>query len=340
MRRRCATVALVWAALLALAPGAGASTVVVGSPLNYEFKTGVNFSGLFATITNNTLDEAGAHVTSPVTGTVVRWRTKGKFSGGPFRLRVLRPAAAGSFIGAGASSFQTVTGPALQVFTTQLPIKAGDLIGLDAEKEAGGFPMEALSGPHALLWSPLFPEGGSSPAVAPLEGEVGFDAEVVPTPTVILVGPSSGPLTGGTSVTIAGRDLEGATAVKFGPNAASANFTVDSDNEITAVAPPGAQPGSVDVTVTTPGGTSATAAGDLFTYAATPVPPVSCTVPALAGKTLKSARKKLAKAHCALGKVTKKKGVTARTGKVVKQSPKPGTVLASGAEVKVTLGGG
>ena len=62
-----------------------------------------------------------------------------------------------------------------------------------------------------------------------------------------------------------------------------------------------------------------------------------CVVPKLAGKKLKAAKKKLKLADCKLGKVTKKKGATAKTGKVEKQSPKPGKVLASGSKVKVTL---
>jgi PASTA domain len=38
-------------------------------------------------------------------------------------------------------------------------------------------------------------------------------------------------------------------------------------------------------------------------------------------------------------KVKKKEGVTAKTGKVVKQNPKPGKILAPGSKVSVKLGG-
>ena len=48
--------------------------------------------------------------------------------------------------------------------------------------------------------------------------------------------------------------------------------------------------------------------------------------------------KSLAKADCKLGKVTKKKDVTAETGTVVKQSQKAGRVLAAGSNVSVKLG--
>jgi hypothetical protein len=77
--------------------------------------------------------------------------------------------------------------------------------------------------------------------------------------------------------------------------------------------------------------------------APTPLPaPVEsrCVVPKLNGKKLKAAKKKLKAADCTIGKVTKKKGATSKSGKVEKQSPKAGKALAPGSKVKVTLGKG
>jgi Mg-chelatase subunit ChlD len=76
----------------------------------------------------------------------------------------------------------------------------------------------------------------------------------------------------------------------------------------------------------------------------TPVEPITsitrtCKVPNLKGKKLAGARRISLAAGCKLGKVTKKKGATTRSGKVVKQSPKAGTVRAAGTRVKVVLGG-
>lgn len=85
-------------------------------------------------------------------------------------------------------------------------------------------------------------------------------------PTVADVSPSSGPTGGGTTVTVTGTNLTGATAVTFGAAPASA-FTVNSATSITATAPAGT--GLVDVRVTTPAGTSA-AQDDLFFYVLAP----------------------------------------------------------------------
>ncbi|HEY8745291.1 MAG TPA: malectin domain-containing carbohydrate-binding protein, partial [Chloroflexota bacterium] len=95
-------------------------------------------------------------------------------------------------------------------------------------------------------------------------------------PTVTAINPPSGPLAGGTSVTITGTNFTGATAVKFGTLAAS-SFTLNSGTSITAPAPAGQTAGTVDVTVTTPNGTSATATADQFTYVA-PFSPIRLNV--------------------------------------------------------------
>jgi hypothetical protein len=89
-------------------------------------------------------------------------------------------------------------------------------------------------------------------------------AKIVLLPVVTSLGTTAGPLTGGTSVTITGIAFTGATAVTFGGTNAT-SFTVNSQNSITAVAPAGAA-GTVDVKVTTVGGTSAVTTADQFTY--------------------------------------------------------------------------
>ena len=84
-----------------------------------------------------------------------------------------------------------------------------------------------------------------------------------PHPVVTSVDPRHGRQAGGTLVTIIGNDLEGATAVHFGANAAT-SVTVYSHHLVTAKSPAGT--GTVDVTVTTPAGTSPANRKDQFTY--------------------------------------------------------------------------
>ena len=90
-------------------------------------------------------------------------------------------------------------------------------------------------------------------------------------PTVTGISPAIG--TTATSVTITGTGFTGATSVSFGTVAVPASgFTVTSDTLISAQAPAPTGSGPVDVTVQTPGGTSATTPpADQFTYSTDPI---------------------------------------------------------------------
>jgi hypothetical protein len=83
-------------------------------------------------------------------------------------------------------------------------------------------------------------------------------------PTVTGVVPWTGPTAGGTAVIVTGTGLTGATKVLFGPVAAT-NVTVVSSTQLTATSPPQAA-STRNVFVTTPAGTSAWNAADIFTY--------------------------------------------------------------------------
>jgi hypothetical protein len=82
-------------------------------------------------------------------------------------------------------------------------------------------------------------------------------------PTVTGVAPNIGPAKGSTSVTITGTNFAGVSAVKFGTTNAK-SFVVSSETSISAVSPEGS--GTVDVTVTTPWGTTPTGSTDHFVY--------------------------------------------------------------------------
>ncbi len=79
-------------------------------------------------------------------------------------------------------------------------------------------------------------------------------------------------------------------------------------------------------------------AGHTVTASFAKVP--KCKVPKLVGLTLKKARTKLLRAHCRLGKVTRKASSLKKKGRVLSQRPKPGKSLRSGSKVNVTVGRG
>jgi hypothetical protein len=84
-----------------------------------------------------------------------------------------------------------------------------------------------------------------------------------PAPTITEITPKTGAETGGTEVTITGTNFTSGSSVSFGATPASM-VKVNSAESITAVSPPGT--GTVSVTVTTAGGTSAPVPADEFTY--------------------------------------------------------------------------
>jgi hypothetical protein len=114
------------------------------------------------------------------------------------------------------------------------------------------------------------------------EGSTCKQRLAVGAPSVSKLKPKTGPAAGGTSVTITGSGFTGASAVHFG--AALASFTVNSSSSITALAPPGTT-GSADVTVTGPGGTSATGSADVFKYKSPTVTALSPNAGSKAGGT-------------------------------------------------------
>lgn len=88
---------------------------------------------------------------------------------------------------------------------------------------------------------------------------------VLAAPVIGSVAPNQGSVDGGNTVTLTGTGFTGATSVSFGTVAAA--FIAVSGTQVTAIAP-AASAGTVNVTITTPGGTSA---GVPYTYVAAPV---------------------------------------------------------------------
>jgi hypothetical protein len=320
--------AIMSAIALFAAVSAQARTITVGSVLP-PGATGKPFEAV-QTLFNTALPEKGANLVSPVNGAIVRWQAQ-ELKGGPFQLRVLRPTGSGGYTAVGTSNAATPSGTGLQTFTANIPIKAGDLIGIDptgAADEIGV--VSAVPGAGVgFIFPPPF-EGATVPASGGKSGqEIALRAEVQPAPAITGVSPASGSIAGGTKVTITGTDFTAASEVKFG-NLPAASFNIVSETEISAVAPRSKKVGRVDIAVTTLAGTSAATSGDRFNYK-------GCVVPNLKKNKLKAAKTRLRNAGCKLGKVKKLDGATAQNGKVTKQSPNPKAVRVPGTKVKVTL---
>ena len=108
--------------------------------------------------------------------------------------------------------------------------------------------------------------------------------DAIPAPVLVSLSPTEGPTKAGSTVTLSGSSLSGATKVKFGK--AGAVITSDSATQITVIAPAGAA-GTVKVKVTTDGGTSVASPADEYTYVVAPtVTKLSPTSGSSAGGTV------------------------------------------------------
>lgn len=327
--RRLTTVVAVVAAACALFAGAAqASVISIGSVLPQKFEA-TEFKRV-QTLFNTALPEAGATIASPANGAIVRWRLQGA-SGGPFYLRVLHPNGKGGYEASGTSQGATPGDEGLQTFTTNLKVRAGDLIGIDPSHDTDKIGVAEASGAG---YASIFPPPFDGSVVAPSETfsgkEIELSAEIQPQPEVTTVSPPFGSIAGGTAVTITGANFTQASEVEFG--GIPAGFTVGSDTEITATVPRSAKPGKVDIAVTTFAGTSPNTRFDDYTY-------LACVVPNVRNRPLKRAKRLLRRQGCKLGHVKKVKAPNAKkVGKVLKQAPKPGRILNPGARVRIQLG--
>ena len=132
----------------------------------------------------------------------------------------------------------------------------------------GGLAATSFTGLTADSVSAVVPAGvaGSVPVVVTTSAGPSSPGSLIYTnaPIVTAVSPNTGSPTGGTSVTISGLQLAGATAVDFGT--APAPITSDTGSSITTTSPAGAAKGVVNVIVTNSHGPSVVSPQDEFTY--------------------------------------------------------------------------
>jgi hypothetical protein len=279
---------------LVFASAAPAATVTIGAP---DLSGNDAQLGCFAnptctaTLAQLTQPTQGVFLRVPADGVITAWRIHGHANGGSdgtLALRVLRPAPDGiSFTGVATSGAvaagDTDGSPAHAV---SIPVRAGDQIGVDTTANALVFATGA-SGADTGIWSGGLADGATmAPSGTDQNERLMLNAVESLPAAVSSVSPSSGSTVGGEAVTIRGSDLDGATGVSFGATPAG-SFTA-SPTQITATAPPHAQ-GTVDVRVTSPGGTSPTTDADLYSYVAPGVsaPSIAIASPADGGTYLR-----------------------------------------------------
>jgi hypothetical protein len=152
----------------------------------------------------------------------------------------------------------TITG---ENFTGATAVYFGTTLATGVTVNSAGTQITATSPAGTGLVDVTVVTGGGTSVKSP--------ADLFGYPAVVTgISPAQGPASGGTQVTITGTNLTGATAVMFGGN--SATIQSNTGAQIVVIAPAGTA-GTVDVTVTTAGGTSATSAADHFAYVAAPV---------------------------------------------------------------------
>jgi hypothetical protein len=224
--------------------------------------------------------------------------------------------------------------PGINTFKVNIPVIGGEVIGLNTANASPAIPNVCEFNAGDTTNDRNFAylgNGADGSVIGPQKGvgeafRVNVSATFFQTPEISLDGRVKlGSIAGGGRVTLEGLHIEEVSKVTFGGVPAT-SFKVLDDHHVSAVVPRGKTLKGIAAAVTTPGGTATS--NPLLFYS-------GCQVPKLTGKTLRAAKSSLKGAGCKLGRVSKVRG---RHGKVVKQSPRPGKVLAPGAKVSVKVG--
>jgi uncharacterized repeat protein (TIGR03803 family) len=258
----------------------GGTTVTI-TGTNLLGATAVNFGLASATIVSDAMNAIEVISPAGVVGTV----------------DVTVVTAAGTSHTSSADKFTYIVAPTVaSVSANTGPLAGGTTVTIKGTNLLGAtgvnFGMEAATivsatATQIVVKSPAW-EAGTVDVTVEMAGGTSFTSSAdqftyVAVPTVTAISPASGPLAGGTMVTITGMDLLVATAVNFGTKAGT--IVLDTGTQIVVKSPAGAA-GAVDVTVTTGGGISSTSLADQFTYLAAPtVASVSPNKGPLAGGT-------------------------------------------------------
>lgn len=116
--------------LAALGPAAAAhAATTVGSDLAKSATAAPCATPCTAFTGDNTTGAPSAVM--PFDGVIVRWRVKSGSAASGLALRALRSAGTGSYVGVAASDPQNLSQAGTATFPARVPVKAGDILGLD-----------------------------------------------------------------------------------------------------------------------------------------------------------------------------------------------------------------
>jgi len=246
-------------------PTSGGNSVnITGS--GFTGATNVNFGGVGASFSVNNDGSITATAPAGAVGTVdITVTTNGETSTTSFAdlyTYVVQPAVSGVSPNVGPTSGGNAVSLSGSGFSTASQVTFGGVAAGFFINNDGSITATAPAHSAGTIDVTVTSPGGTS-ATSSLDFYT-YDAR----PTVSSVSPMAGPTTGGNTVTINGTNFLAGAGVSFG-GTASASITFVSATQLKAVAPAHAA-GTVDVTVTTPGGTSAIVAGDHYVYDARP----------------------------------------------------------------------
>jgi hypothetical protein len=191
--KRLALAASLAAPVLVAGVSPAGATVTTGSNLARVPNSAANYSPrpTFSNVSLASDRQAPGGLSSPVNGTVVRWRIRVGDSTRMTNFRIIRPLGGGMFTGAGTSAPVTPPIQATTSYDVQLPIQIGDYIGIDC-CDPGVFEPDAeffVTGGAAIRdeWQPTLADGaaGRTP-VRTNAYEVAVNAEIDPTSTFSL----------------------------------------------------------------------------------------------------------------------------------------------------------
>jgi hypothetical protein len=184
-----ATVALLAALLLGASVSPARAVVTIGSNLAREPNSAADYAPrpTFSNVALSPGLQAAGGISSPLNGTVVRWRIRVGDSTRVTNLRIIRPLGGGMFTGAGTSASVTPPINATTTYEAQLPIRIGDYIGLDCCNPGPPGAEFFVSDVPAIRdeWQPSLADGG--PGRPPYSAglyEIALNADITTTFTV------------------------------------------------------------------------------------------------------------------------------------------------------------